>query len=288
MPDISIDQDTCIGCGACAALCTGQVFERREHAIAVTNPSGCIACGHCVAACPVDAIAHERLSLKDCPTVDTLPELSVLVNIFRARRSIRIYKNQAVPRETIRQLIDIARWAPSASNTQQVDWLVFDDPTRIKALSDQIVALFGRAARWLRFPLLKPLWTLVLGRRAKNLERWARTMEQQHMQGQDPILFGAPVLLVAHTRKGAPFSRDDAIYAAYNLMLAAQQMGLGACQIGFFMVALGFSRKLGQMLGLPKHRRAQVVLVLGYGRYPFRRALPRRQPEITWNTERIG
>lgn len=284
MPNISVDQQACIGCGVCATLCTWGVFESKGDIATVIDASRCVVCGHCVAACPADAIAHENLPLDLCPPIGDLPELSTLVNTFRARRSTRTYQNRPVSREMIRQLIDIARWVPSASNTQQVDWLVFDDPAQIKAMSDQIVALFARAAHWLCFPLLKPLWALALGRRAKNLERSARRMEQQHAQGQDPILFNAPVLLVAHTRRGAPFSRDDAVYATYNLMLAAQQMGLSTCQIGFFIVALGFSRKLGWMLGLSKRRQAQVALVLGYGRHPFRRSLPRRQPNITWNS----
>lgn len=284
MSDIIIRQEVCIRCGACVALCMRRVFERQDDRIVAVNPSQCNVCGHCVAVCPVDAIVHAHLPPDACPPVRPLPDLDMLVDALRARRSVRFYQDRPVSRETIRQLVDLARWVPSASNTQQVDWLVFDDRAQIKKLSDQIVRLFSRAARWLRFPLLMPLWTLALGKRAQSLARSARWMEQQHAQGRDPILFDAPVLLIAHTRRGAPFSRDDAVYAAYNLMLAAQQLGLGTCQIGFFIVALGLSRTLRRMLGLPGNRRAQVALVLGYPRYPFRRALPRRRPEITWNS----
>jgi len=284
MSNITIDRQICIGCGACVALCTRQVFERRADGVAVINPARCNVCGHCIAVCPVDAITHVRLPPERCPPIGLLPNLNMLIDAFRARRSVRIYQDRPLSRDTIRQLVDLARWVPSAGNSQQVDWLVFDDRAQIKKLSDQIVALFSRAARWLRFPLLKPLWAWVLGKRVQSLLNSANWMEQQHAQGRDPIFFDAPALLIAHTRRGAPFGRDDAVYAAYNLMLGAQQMGLGSCQIGFFIVALSLSRKLRRMLGLPNNRQPQVAVVLGYPRYPFRRTLPRRQPEITWNS----
>jgi len=90
-------------------------------------------------------------------------------------------------------------------------------------------------------------------------------------------------VLVAHVPAGDSMGRDDAVYAAYNLMLAAQRVGLGTCQIGYFNGALDRSRSLRCALGLPEDRRAEVTLVLGYPRYRFRRVLPRRRPEVVWN-----
>ncbi len=286
MPNIIIDQDRCIRCRACIRLCTRQVFAQRGADIAVIAPEQCSRCGHCVAACPSDAIAHELFPLDECPTPAPTPSLDELVNAFRERRSLRVYREQAVPREIIRQLIDIARWVPSASNKQQVDWLAFDDPAQIARLSDQVVDLFARAIGLLRNPLLRPLWRLTLGRTARRLVRSGESMLEQRTQGRDPIFFHAPVVLVAHVRRGSPFGRDDAVYAAYNLILAAQRMGLGACQIGFSKVALDLSPRFRRMLGLPKNRRAQVLLAMGYPQIQYHRALPRRRPELAWNTLR--
>ena len=283
MPDIRIDPQACVRCGACIKVCTACVFEAGPDQVYAARPEHCSRCGHCVALCPTDAIEHSHFALDECPLPTPVPPLDQLVNAFRERRSLRVYKDQPVPRDVVRELIDLARWVPSASNKQQVDWLAFDDREQISAFSDHIVSLFGLGVRLLRNPVLRPLWRLALGRRADRLAISGEFMVKQRKQGHDPILFDAPVLLVAHVRRRSPFGRDDAVYAAYNLMLAAQRLGLGTCQIGFFKVALGLSPRLKKSLGLPRKRQPEVVLALGYPQVHFRRALPRRRPNLTWN-----
>jgi nitroreductase len=73
------------------------------------------------------------------------------------------------------------------------------------------------------------------------------------------------------------------VYAAYNLMLSAQRLGLGTCQIGYFQIALDRNKQLRQSLGLAEDRQAEVTLVLGFPAFDFQRAVPRRQPELVWN-----
>ena len=286
MSHIQIDPQRCVRCDACVKLCTARVFEPEADQVHVARPENCSRCGHCVAVCPTDAIEHSHFALDECPLPSPLPSLDQLVNAFRERRSLRVYKDQSVPRQVVRELIDISRWVPSASNQQQVDWLAFDDREQIASFSAQIVSLFGLGVRLLRNPVLRPLWRLAFGRRADRLAVSGEFMVERHKHGRDPILFDAPVLLVAHVRRHSPFGRDDSVYAAYNLMLAAQRLGLGTCHIGFFKVALAFSPWLRKSLGLPRGRQPEVVLTLGYPQDHFRRALPRRRPDLVWNTTR--
>lgn len=56
----------------------------------------------------------------------------------RTRRSIRAYKPDAVPRETLRAVVDIARHAPSGSNIQ---------PWRVHVLTGATLARVGGAIR---------------------------------------------------------------------------------------------------------------------------------------------
>jgi nitroreductase/NAD-dependent dihydropyrimidine dehydrogenase PreA subunit len=287
---ILINQETCTDCDACVALCTGRVFERVDGRIEATDPNACWLCGHCVAACPTDAISHSAYALEDCPLLDShVPSLEGLVASFRERRSLRVFRDRPVPRKVVRELVDIARWVPSAGNGQPVDWLAFDDPADIAGLSAQAVAALAQAARLLRNPLLRPFLRLALGSEAvdrglESVDGFERLAER-HALGEDPMFFRAPVVLVAHVPDDDTFGRDDAIYATYNLMLGAQRMGLGTCQIGYFLVALGRSRGLRRALGLPEDRRAEVVLAMGYPEHRFRRALPRRRPDLVWYAE---
>jgi nitroreductase len=93
-------------------------------------------------------------------------------------------------------------------------------------------------------------------------------------------------VLVAHVPRGTYFGRDDGVYAAYNLILAAQRLGLGTCQIGYVNIALERNRGLRRMLGLPSERQLEVALALGYPRFEFQRGLPRRRTDLVWNPAR--
>lgn len=54
MPAV-VDQNTCIGCGACVGACPVSVIEMNDDAKAEVL-DGCIDCGACVGACPVECI----------------------------------------------------------------------------------------------------------------------------------------------------------------------------------------------------------------------------------------
>ena len=288
MLDIAVSTERCTRCGACVAVCANaRVFELGERVAEVVRAEDCWLCGHCVAVCPVDAVVHPAYPLDACPPTGPLPSYEELVAVLRERRSLRVFRDKAVPRETVRQLVDISRWGPSASNQQAVDWIAVDDPAQIARLSAEVTDTLGRLARLARNRLVRAVLSLVLGsdraRQAVEAADGFERIAEAQARGRDPIFHHAPVVLVAHVPKGTTFGRDDAVYAAYNLMLGAERLGLGTCHIGFVNVALARNRGLRGMMGLPAGRRLEVVLTLGYPRYEFRRALPRRRMALVWN-----
>ncbi len=288
MPDIAVNEERCTRCGACVAVCSASpVFELGEVAAEVVQPEECWLCGHCVAVCPVDAVHHSAYPLEACPVIEAPPSYDELVTALRERRSLRVFRDEPVPREAVRQLVDVSRWAPSASNAQRVDWIAMDDPVQIARLSAEVVATLGRAVRLLQNRLLRPFLYLALGR--GNLEEAMESAEkferlaEAHARREDPIFHHAPVVLIAHVPEGRYFGRDDAAYAAYNLMLAAERRGLGTCHIGYVNVALERNQGLQGLMGLPPERQVEVVLTLGYPRFEFRRAPTRRRMKLDWN-----
>lgn len=288
MARIAIDQNKCTRCGACVALCSSGVFSRSGEAVQVTSPDECWLCGHCVAACPPDAITHQDFPLDACPGLApaNLPAPEVLLEALRQRRSTRVFRDRPVPRDAVQELVSASRWHPSASNSQPVDWLAFDDPRQIASLSGQAVAVYASMLGQLQNPWYRPFLRLTLGQKKlqaaldklPGFERLVR----RHARGEDPIFRRAPVVLVPHVPAGDYFGRDHAACAALVLSLAAERLGLGTCQVGYFTVAYDRSRQLRQALGLPPGRRAQGTLLLGYPVYRFHRAPARRLPDLHW------
>jgi NAD-dependent dihydropyrimidine dehydrogenase PreA subunit len=56
MPEITLDQDSCINCMICISTCPMGVYEGYDDHVEVAKPEECIACMGCVPACPVEAI----------------------------------------------------------------------------------------------------------------------------------------------------------------------------------------------------------------------------------------
>ena len=291
MAQIRIDETACIRCGKCIDVCVlAQVFELTDASSVAVRPDSCWECGQCVAGCPTDAIDHDAFPLEDCPIIEKedLPSRDMLTASMRMRRSQRVFTDKAVDREIIRDLVSLGRWAPTASNSQSVDWLAFDDRARIDELSQGTVSEMSRFVRLALNPLVRVFLPLIIGRSgARQLRRSSgliERLEAARNQGEDPIFYNAPVVLIGHCPTGNRFGRDDAVYAAYNMMLTADSLGLGTCQIGFFQVIVEKSGRMARLLGLPKGRSPQIALAVGHPRHTFRRALPRRSPNLTWNT----
>ncbi len=55
---VKVDQDTCIGCGACTGVCPTGAIALNADGKAECAEDTCIDCGACVGTCPVSAISQ--------------------------------------------------------------------------------------------------------------------------------------------------------------------------------------------------------------------------------------
>jgi nitroreductase/NAD-dependent dihydropyrimidine dehydrogenase PreA subunit len=278
MPKIAIDRNSCIQCGACADICYARdVFEMKENGPVVVHPEICRLCGHCVAVCPTDSIDHEKILLQDCPLIDPqqLPSIDVMITALRARRSYRRYQDRTVPREMIRDLISHSRWIPTGYNRQFLDWIVLDD-------EQSITKLLQSALREVRHSIEhgRDASKFLGGLSVEDIDR----LIEQAVQKKKRFFFNAPVVLAGYCEKDSVCAREEATYAAYNITLAAERMGLGTCHIGSIHLILEeFPHLQHEVLGIPEEKELQVLLTLGYPAWHFRRMVPRRLPNIKWN-----
>lgn len=63
--------------------------------------------------------------------------------IIKERRSIRAFRDEAVPREQLLALVEAATWAPSGGNAQAWHFVVVDSPERVQQISAVSPGIFG-------------------------------------------------------------------------------------------------------------------------------------------------
>lgn len=141
------------------------------------------------------------------------------MEVVRRRRSIRRYKPDPVPREQIEAVLEAARLAPSWANSQCWKFVVVTDEAARQAL-------------------------------AKAGNEWVAH---------------APVIIAACADPTKPGTKGDQPYylvdigiALEHLMLAAADLGLGTCWIGWFDEAVA-----RQALGAPEQIRVVAFTPLG-------------------------
>lgn len=248
----------------------------------------CIACGHCVAVCPNAAVSHVRFPEGSRRPIDrkTLPSAQQVLELLRARRSVRVFKNRPIEEETLKQILDAAALAPSAHNVRDTEFIVIRDKDTLRRISEQTMAYFVKAGKMLHNPVTRAFFALITPRAlfkgAMQMLPELVILEEAVAKGEEPILRGAPCLLVSHAAASLSFPETNAALAIHNATLHAQALGLGSFQVGFVTGASRSSKGLRQVLGIPPGHQVQATLALGYPgiHYDY---WPQRQPlQVEW------
>lgn len=120
--------------------------------------------------------------------------MSDLLDIIKGRRSIRKYQEKEVPDQAIAQMLEAARWAPSAANNQPWRFVVLKDPQ----LKEEVVRTF------------------------------------QGLAAINSFVKSAPLIFLIYVESSHRWVELDCGMACQNLMLEAHSLGLGTCFIGAY------------------------------------------------------
>jgi len=273
METILVDEDFCTRCGTCSAGCPMGIVDAAEEETLPGVPEEkagmCIACGHCEVFCPAQTLLlNVRPEEKAyVPAGAGLLPPGDLGIYLQKRRSVRRYTDEPVPRETILQVLDIVRYAPSGGNGQPVRWIVVHDPEKVR----RIAAL---TIEWMK--------TLVGSRHP--VSGYVPGLIDAWEAGYDVICRGAPHLLVAHIPEGNPIASVDAIITMTHFDIAAPAFGIGTCWAGFASQAAATYEPLQQELGIPAGRRFAYAMMFGRPQSQYAvHGIPRRNPvRVTW------
>ncbi|PKN52498.1 MAG: nitroreductase [Deltaproteobacteria bacterium HGW-Deltaproteobacteria-13] len=280
---IEKNEDKCSECMLCVRDCVMGVWRVVDGKSTPEDIDLCNCCSHCIAVCPCDAISHDHLKKEQISVVNRINlNPDVYRDIVSSRRSTRQFKNQPVPREMIERILDLARYAPTASNNQNVGYIVITDKRLIEETAGKIFGL----GKFLYNKTKNGIGRLLVNMTGLVNNRYLKVMdyaqEQNTQNGRDFILHNAPVLILIHAPKRTAFASDNCNIAATTIINYAHALGLGTCYIGFMTMALQYSGKLRKKLGVPENRRIYASLVMGYPAYRYANTVSKKNPEVQW------
>lgn len=216
-----------------------------------------------------------------------MSEMSVSAAVAR-RISVRAFRPDPVPGETVRELLTLAARAPSGGNLQ---------PWRVHAFAGEPLAGLLAQARS-RGPDPAPgypiypqdLWEPYRSRRFANAEQLYGAVSipredkagRLRQLGRNLELFGAPVgvFLFVDRKMGPPQWADLGIYLQ-TLMLLAVERGLDACPQEFWAL---YAATVEGFAGVPGDQMLFCGLALGYRdeTAPVNRLRTDRAPPEEW------
>jgi nitroreductase/NAD-dependent dihydropyrimidine dehydrogenase PreA subunit len=288
MNAVSIDYDKCSACTVCiqaSPMCFSMKGEKVE---VLADETTCVLCGHCVAACPAGAIEHHIMDMANFPDVskDVLLHSGDFIRFIRERRAHRAFLQRQIPRQDLETLVDTVRYAPTGHNDQTVEIVMVQDPERRKYLSNLAVDFMAAT--------LKEDVARIEGLRASGkgspdevarLEEtigFRQMLVQTRDAGFDPVFYEAPVVAIFHSTRKTVTAKDNGVIAATTMGLLARTMGLETTYIYVFEHAVNSYKPLREALTLPKDNLVVAVLVVGYPKVKYLRAVDRKPTRVRW------
>ncbi|MBT8328546.1 MAG: 4Fe-4S binding protein [Desulfofustis sp.] len=291
-----IDQQRCIGCGACRSICPDRIIGAGSSDKAFIDGESCMQCGHCYAVCPAEAVSVPFLSSAPELTsmdsggatswVDPLPS-QMLMEIMKQRRSCRLYKDKPVDRALIDDLLQAAVTAPSGTNSQGWKFLVLPNREGVIRLGEVTADFYRRLNRKAAKPMMRSVLKLLGYPALHNYYEGYYQKVQEALKGwdksrEDRLFHGAPAAIIVAADRRSSCPAEDALLASQNILLMAEALDLGSCLIGYVVEAARRDPSINRLLDLDKNYRIHSVVALGYPAVNWMRPVGRKavKPEI--------
>jgi nitroreductase len=174
--------------------------------------------------------------------------MNTFLELVRNRQSDRAYLDKPVETEKLERVLEAARLAPSACNSQPWRFIVVTDPEKRMQVAE---ATASKMLSMNHFTRQAPVQLVLVEENANftsTLGGWVTNKHYPHI---------------------------DLGIVASHISLAAADEGLGSCIIGWCD-----EKKIRKALNIPKNKRVMLVILLGYSDQPLREKKRKTKEEI--------
>ena len=184
--------------------------------------------------------------------------MNQVIEAILARRSIRSYREEAVPVPEMEAVVEAGLYAPSARNAQAWHVSVIRDRKTIAELGDELKEAIIRC----------------------RVERYLALARS----GEYRMGFGAPVFAIVSADPAvAACPEQDSALVLGNMFLAAHSLGIGSCWVNQLCPVSddpAFRRRL-DALGVPASHKVYGAAAFGYNAGIHPKAPPRRENTVS-------
>lgn len=265
--NIKINTLACTSCSRCVRVCPADILAMGDNKKATTsNTENCIGCGHCVDVCATDAIEHSLFSKEKIHPIDysQMASSEQIMLLLKARRSNRAFSATPIPSDYLNLILEAAHLAPTATNSQKVEFTLITNPQKLRFISQFTLDTFSAVVKKLENPILKPILKRIIGDSVYRYVPKFKQMAEEYATGNDMILRKATAVIFFHTPESNRFGSADCNLAYQNGSLLAESLGVSQFYTGFVCTAIAQdkSNKLRNALGIKGKIHAGMALAM--------------------------
>ncbi|MEI9479353.1 MAG: nitroreductase family protein [Deltaproteobacteria bacterium] len=173
-----------------------------------------------------------------------------ILDVLTSRKSIRRYKPDPIPDETLDKILEAARWAPTGENYQPWRLIVIRDPETKKKIG--ALAKQGSGSRMTAWQCL--------GEMQKRFEdikdpvKRAEVLRFMYSGEVSEFAKNAPVVIavIGSLMEGSVDVPYDLSACVENILLEAHSLGLGACWVHGPVASSRDARRFKRILKIPE------------------------------------
>jgi nitroreductase len=190
-----------------------------------------------------------------------------LLKAIRERKSVRAFKSDPVPKESIEEILNLSIHAPSAINLQPWEFIIVTGEEK-ERLSRRLIKAYLEKQISCGPGNVKPLPKSIGKRGAKTLEGMVPLLKEMGVNADQFInegscnFYGAPVAILICLDDSFSEGRlvDIGIILGY-LVLTSHYFGFGTCPIGLITA---YEDEIKDLLNIPENKNIVIGVALGY------------------------